>query len=188
MWEYIIVAGIWIGFIIHWIVGSIPKRKLFEIFAGCGIALCVTLLVFGLFGWFLFQPPLLVLVLIQFIGGILYVSAIVITIISLISLRFQGKPESGFEDTTTLIERGIFRIVRHPLYLGLIFWSIGLVLVIQSIPALILGIVAIVCLWLAAKKEDRYNVIKWGASYSNYMGRVPMFNFISGLKRLQEKK
>ncbi|MFX1563836.1 MAG: methyltransferase family protein, partial [Promethearchaeota archaeon] len=155
--------------------------------AGCGIALCVTLLIFGLFGWFFFQPALLVLVVIQLVGGIIYVSAIVITMISIISLRLQGKPESGFEDTTTLIERGIFRVVRHPLYLGLIFWSIGLILLIQSIPTIILGIVAIICLGLAAKKEDQYNIVKWGNSYSSYMGRVPMFNFIKGLKRLREK-
>ncbi len=187
MLEYIIVAGIWIGFIIHWITGSNQKRKIFEIFAGCGIAICLTLLIFGLFGWFWYQPSQLILMILQLAGGVLYVLAIGITVISLISLRLHGEPERGVEDTTTLIERGIFRVIRHPLYFGLMFWSLGLILVIQSILALILGVVAILCLWLAARTEDQYNVTKWGDSYSAYIRRVPRFNFITGLRRLRSK-
>ena len=52
MWELIICVGVWIFFVIHWATSSIPKRKRFECYAGLGIAICLTLQVLGIFGWF----------------------------------------------------------------------------------------------------------------------------------------
>jgi len=52
MWKYLIVVCIWSGFTLHWILGSIPNQRFFEVFAGLGIGLCLTMLDFGIFGWF----------------------------------------------------------------------------------------------------------------------------------------
>ena len=46
-----------------------------------------------------------------------------------------------------------------------------------------LGIVCILCFWLASKREDDYNIEKFGDSYEEYMKRVPMWNFFKRLKR-----
>ncbi len=186
MWEYVICVVIWVVFIFLWIIKSIRERKIFAIYAECGIAICLTLLVLGLFGWFYIPSDILVLRILGVIGNIIYWSGAPLAVISLITLRCRGKPKDLVENTTLLIESGIFRVIRHPLYVGLAFWSIGLILLIQSIPSTILGMVALFCFWMASKKEDEFNIKKFGDSYKEYMKNVPMWNFLKGLRNLKK--
>lgn len=86
------------------------------------------------------------------------------------------------ERTTILIDRGLFGVVRHPLYLGVALWSLGLVLRIQLILPAVLGIVAFSCSWMACTKEDEFNVEKFGEDYREYMTMVPAWNALEGLK------
>lgn len=179
IWPYILSAAIWIFFILHWIVSSFPKNKIFEIFAGCGISLCLTLIILGLFGWYKEAESLIL----QIVGNILLYIAIALAFISLITLRMKGKPEKGFENTNVLIEGTIFGIIRHPLYLGLIIWGVSQILAIQSIISAILGIISISCFWMSSKKEDEFNILKFGDSYRVYMKKVPRMNFVLGIIR-----
>ena len=82
-----------------------------------------------------------------------------------------------------MIEGTIFGVIRHPLYLGFTLWGIGQILAIQSIISVVLGIISIFCSWIAAKKEDEFNLKKFGNSYREYMKKVPMWNFIKGVRR-----
>ena len=184
MWQYIICTCIWIGFIVHWTIGSIPKQKYFEVYAGCGIAICLTLLVLGLAGWFQTQTDILALQSLKTIGSVLYILAIIVAVVSLVTLRFKGKPRTGIENTTIFIEKGIFKIIRHPLYLSLALWSISFILLIQNIPAAMLGIIALCCFLMAAKKEDEFNIKKFGDVYQQYMDRVPTWNVFKGMRKM----
>jgi protein-S-isoprenylcysteine O-methyltransferase Ste14 len=175
---YIICAGIWIGFILQWITRSIPKRRIFEVYAGCSIGICLTLLVFGLFGSY-HKVDSQVL---QGFGYILILITIVLALITFITFSSKGKPGKGIEETTVLIDRTIFRVIRHPLYLGFALWGIGQILVTQNITSMILGIVAIFCSWMASRKEDEFNIKKFGDSYREYMKKVPMWNVFKILK------
>ena len=178
MLEYIICTGIWIGFILHWITGSIPKHRIFEIYAGCSISICLTLLIFGLFGWY----QNVTLPVLQVIGSILVFITIALALITFITFKSKGKPKKGVEETTVLIEGTIFGVVRHPLYLGFALWGIGQILAIQTVVSTRLGSVAIFCSWMAAKKEDEYNIKKFRDSYMEYMKKVPMWNIFKGLR------
>jgi len=60
-----------------------------------------------------------------------------------------------------LVEGTIFGIIRHPLYLGFALWGIGQILAIQSTISMISGIIAISCAWMASKKEDEFNIMKF---------------------------
>jgi len=179
MLEYIICACIWIGFILHWITGSFPKHRIFEIYAGCSISICLTLLIFGLFGWY--QKA--ISQVLQVIGIVLICITIALALITFVTLKIKGKPKKGFENTTVLIEGTIFGVIRHPLYLGFTFWGIGQILAIQSIFSVVLGIIAVFCSWMAAKKEDEFNLKKFGNSYREYMKKIPMWNVFKGLRR-----
>ncbi|KYK22019.1 hypothetical protein AYK25_07595 [Thermoplasmatales archaeon SM1-50] len=179
MWEYIICSGIWIGFILHWITGSIPKHRIFEIFAGCSISICLTLLIFGLFGWY----HNAISQVLQVIGIVLICITIAFALITFVTLKIKGKSKKGIENTTVLIEATIFSVARHPLYLGFALWGIGQILAIQSIISVILGVIAVFCSWMAAKKEDEFNLKKFGDSYREYMQKVPMWNLIKGLRK-----
>ena len=179
MLEYIICTGIWIGFIFHWITGSIPKHRIFEIYAGCSISICLTLLIFGLFGWY--QKA--ISQVLQVIGSVLICMTIALALITFVTFRSKGKPKRGIEETTVLIEGTIFGVIRHPLYLGFTLWGIGQILAIQSIISVVLGIIAVFCSWMAAKKEDEFNLKKFGDSYKEYMQKVPMWNVMKGLRK-----
>ena len=184
MWQYVICAGIWIGFIVHWTIGSIPKQKYFEVYAGCGIGICLTLLILGLAGWFQIQTDLLALQILKTISSVFYILAIIVAVLSLVTLRFKGKPRTRIENTTIFIEKGIFKIVRHPLYFSLALWSISFILLIQNIPATILGIIALCCFLMAAKKEDEFNIKKFGDVYQEYMDKVPIWNVFKGMRKM----
>lgn len=170
----------WVGIIFGWLIPVIRKHIVYEIYEAIGLGGLFTLLLLGLSGM-LKQFNILPL---RIIGFILYIPAAFFVILAFISLKYKGKPEKGWEHTTVMINANVFRIVRHPLYLGTAIWTIGLLLVFQSIPATLLGIVNIFCYWMASKKEDSFNIEKFGNEYRKYIKEVPMWNALKGLKNI----
>ena len=84
------------------------------------------------------------------------------------------------------IIRKKFKILRHPLYLGLSLLTIGFLFAYQAnILIIIIGLVAVVLFYIASRVEDDYNINKFGSSYKEYMQKVPRWNFILGLIRLK---
>jgi protein-S-isoprenylcysteine O-methyltransferase Ste14 len=164
---------------------TLRGRSVFALYAEVGIILCFVILFFGLLGWFRTQTDILVLQILNAVGNVFYFLAIILAAVALLTLRHKGQPSSRIENTTVFIEKGIFRIIRHPLYLGLAFWSIGLILLYQSIPSTILGVIAFFCFWISSKREDEFNIKKFGDSYREYMKKVPMWNILKGLRRKQ---
>ena len=77
------------------------------------------------------------------------------------------------QPTTTLLERGPFRISRNPLYLGLISLDLGLALLTRSLWSVALLPVGILALWWGAiLPEERYLRSTFGADYVAYQRRV----------------
>jgi protein-S-isoprenylcysteine O-methyltransferase Ste14 len=177
MLAYLVCAVIWLGIIFLWIIPVARKRIIYEIYAACGVGILFSLVVFGNLAAKSRIRPLVC------IGYVFFIPAAVFVISSFISLKHKGKPKSGWEHTTKLIEGSLYRIVRHPLYLGGALFTIGIVFRVQSIPFIIFGLVAIFCFWMASKKEDEFNIKKFGDDYKEYMAKVPMWNAIRGLKR-----
>jgi steroid 5-alpha reductase family enzyme len=177
MWAYIICAGMWIAIIFGWLIPVIRKRMVQEIYMACGLGVYFSLILLGWVWKTIDIRPLL------YIGYTLIVLGIAFVVSSFVSLKYRGKPESGWEITTVLIDNGVFGIVRHPLYLGSAISMTGVILVIQSVPSTILGLLAIFCFWMASRKEDVFNIEKFGDTYKDYMRRVPMWNVFQGLRK-----
>ncbi|MBN2214201.1 MAG: isoprenylcysteine carboxylmethyltransferase family protein [Bacteroidales bacterium] len=117
-------------------------------------------------------------------GWILYVPSAFLVAGSLIALKHKGKPKGAdFTATTTFIDSGVYHYVRQPMTLGLAIWSVALILVFQSLPALILGLISLFFFRMAAIKESKYNIRKFGDTYTEYMKRVPMWNIFKYLKQ-----
>ncbi len=182
MWAYIICAAIWVGIIVGWLIPVIRKRIVYEIYEACGLGIYFSLIAAG---WTWKTIDIFPLI---YLGYALYVPAAVIVILSFVNLKHKGKPTSGWEYTTLLVDKGIFQIVRHPLYLGSAIWTIGIMLVIQSIPSTILGLVAVFCFWMASKEEDEFNIRKFGDGYHKYMERVPRWNIFKSLKLIARRE
>jgi len=180
---YIICVIIWV-FLLGILIPEIrEKRIISEIYGHCGISFFLTSLVFGL-GKVGTQYNILPL---KIIGFVLYLPAAFLVVSSAIGLKRKGKPKSAdLTATTTIVDTGIFQIVRHPMSLGLAIWSIGLILTFQSLISIILGISAIFCLRIYSKKEDTFNIEQFGNGYREYMEKAPMWNVFKGLRNLKK--
>ncbi len=124
---------------------------------------------------------------VRILGFTLFVPAGIFVFGSMIELHRKG--EAGDRDalsahgTTVVVQSGVFRVVRHPMWLGMSIWSVALILVSQSVTGIVLGVVAVILFRMAATKETEFNIGKFGAPYREYMERVPLLNVFKGLRR-----
>jgi protein-S-isoprenylcysteine O-methyltransferase Ste14 len=168
MWAYIVCAALWVGITIGWLIPMIRQRIVYEIYAAFAVGIMISLIILS---WTIWKrgdiAPL------SYMGYVLYVPAILLTISTFIALKRKGKPTSGWEHTTVLIDSGVFGLVRHPLYLGGALLTLGTILIAQSAPVIISGIAGLFCYWTASKKEELYNIRKFGDKYQDYLKKVP---------------
>ena len=82
---------------------------------------------------------------------------------------------------------GIYRVVRHPLYLSGMVLNLGILVAVWSVHGWAgillypLDAIGIIFYFLAARSEDGYNIAKFGEPYKRYASRVPGLNFTSRL-------
>lgn len=75
--------------------------------------------------------------------------------------------------STALVETGIFRVSRNPIYLSMILLCIGLALVFDSLAMLIMVIPAAVTLDLAVIRKEEANLsLIFGPAYEQYCRTV----------------
>jgi protein-S-isoprenylcysteine O-methyltransferase Ste14 len=125
-------------------------------------------------------------VIIRNIGwAVLWISAI-FGLLPILTLRKWGKvPEGkGYMHTTTVVDRGVYAIVRHPQYLAGILMGVALALIAQHWIVAILGAVVVVVTYVDSFEEDRSCLKKFGEDYERYRERVPRLNFVTGIVRL----
>lgn len=92
-----------------------------------------------------------------------------------ILLKKAGKPQKNFEDTTVLVDSGIYGYIRHPLYLSLILLGTGVMLKEVASMQLILGLINVAAIYLTAIIEEGEMIAKFGDSYREYMRKTKMF-------------
>jgi len=101
-----------------------------------------------------------------------------------------GLPRSGepFFATTRLVDKGIYRVVRHPQYLGYTLLVLGFG-ALNPHPA-ILGLAggAAAFFYLQAVQEERACHAEWTSAYEAYMGQVPRFNLLLGVIRVLRER
>ncbi|NPV40047.1 MAG: isoprenylcysteine carboxylmethyltransferase family protein [Anaerolineae bacterium] len=139
----------------------------------------------------------------QFIAAIIFVAAIIIdysllknpqknsglisiwvrfplALLFLISsgwLSFRGIHEvfSEYREEPVILTEGLFRYMRHPIYLGAIFFYLAVLILTLSPLALIVWIgVLVLYQWLAVYEEKRMLAL-FGKAYQNYQQQVPMW-------------
>jgi len=103
--------------------------------------------------------------------------------------RWGGVPGGqSYVKTTSLVDRGIYGIVRHPQYLAGILMGVALPLIAQHWAVALLGVPVIVVLYTSAFDEEQSNIAKFGEEYKRYMERVPRLNALLGIVRLIRRK
>jgi protein-S-isoprenylcysteine O-methyltransferase Ste14 len=79
------------------------------------------------------------------------------------------------EETTSLITSGLYRHIRHPLYLSLILGGFGVMMKDPKWLPVILSLVNLVALYFTARVEEKEMLIRFGRDYENYMKDTKMF-------------
>ncbi len=74
-----------------------------------------------------------------------------------------------------LVTKGIYHIIRHPQYLGLILIVIGFVIQWPTLPTIIMAPVLIFMYLRLARIEERELEQEFGELYKNYLKKVPPF-------------
>ena len=101
----------------------------------------------------------------------IFILGTVIALIAAINLGKNLTPLPRPKENAELIQRGLYRFVRHPIYFGVIVLSLGWGLIQQS--ALVWLYVLIIAIFfdIKSRKEEQWLVERF-STYADYQGRV----------------
>jgi protein-S-isoprenylcysteine O-methyltransferase Ste14 len=74
-----------------------------------------------------------------------------------------------WEQTAQLVDVGLYRYIRHPMYSSVLLLAWGALLKCVTAPTLVLAATATVALLVTAKLEEAENVKRFGPQYLEYM-------------------
>jgi len=78
-------------------------------------------------------------------------------------------------ETPGVIRKGVFGVVRHPIYLSEILLYLGLLMLSLSLAAVVVWVMAIGFLHYISRHEERLLLARFGPDYEQYMQDVGMW-------------
>ncbi len=119
----------------------------------------------------------------QIISWIFLVISGYLVVVGVILMKKIGNPKNNrnekslyqFEQTTELVDKGIFKLIRHPLYSSLLFLTWGIFLKNPTIELLFITLLSTTFLYLAAIFDEKECVNFFGDKYIEYMKRSKRF-------------
>ena len=90
-------------------------------------------------------------------------------------LVYKGWKEVFYLRDDVLLNSGIYRVIRHPQYLGLLLVTLGQFLVWPTIPTAILWPILGALYYRQARKEEAVLSEKFGEAFKGYVRKTPMF-------------
>ena len=109
--------------------------------------------------------------------------SLLLVVLGYLSLFLFGKYDANrnespllfIEKTTSLVTRGLYRYIRHPIYSSLIFLDWGLCFKEMSWLNGCIALVACVFLVITSRAEENENINYFGSQYQQYMARTKLF-------------
>ncbi len=111
----------------------------------------------------------------QLVSWALLAASAALAIHGFVTLHRHGDPEAGIETTRLLVERGAYRMIRHPLYASLLLAGAGAWL---KRPIAWGGVVLLALaglLAVVARIEEGENLLRFGPAYRAYIRRTWRF-------------
>jgi len=88
-----------------------------------------------------------------------------------------------------LVERGIYKVIRHLLYLGWILSVfVATIFLYQHWIFIVIGIIGVASIYLISREEESLNIKQFGTDYKNYIKKIPRMNIILGVIRLLRRR
>jgi protein-S-isoprenylcysteine O-methyltransferase Ste14 len=124
------------------------------------------------------------------VGWMVLAVSLTLILLAMITLRASGRPAEGkdFASTTTLVQGGIYGVVRHPLYLGWLLMFVAAILFSQHWIVAILAVLGMACMVQITRLEDRHLIERFGDAYEQYRDSVPALNLVTGMARLYQQR
>jgi len=120
-----------------------------------------------------FREPLSVS---QMVSWVLMAASTILALHGLHLLKVVGRAQARvIEDTRSLVQVGAYRWIRHPLYGSLLVFGWGVFFKGTDLPSAALASAASLFWFATARYEERFNIDRFGAPYSEYMRRTRMF-------------
>jgi protein-S-isoprenylcysteine O-methyltransferase Ste14 len=171
------MSSFWFGFaagsvLIAWFSWKISIRDkryhgIARFFAFEGI---LTLFLLNVRGWFYDPGSALHLLSWFLLAGSLFLAA------GSIALYFKrAEPDGSFENSTRLIETGIYRFIRHPMYGSLMLLGLGIYLKRATALTSLLAAAVVLALLLTALIEEGEMKARFGEAYAAYKKRTKRF-------------
>jgi len=111
----------------------------------------------------------------QIISWILLITSLILVIAGVSLLRHAGKPTDALEATTQLVQSGIYRFIRHPLYASLFLLDWGIFFKAPGLLGGCFAAVATAFLYNTACADEAECLDKFGEEYTEYMKKTKMF-------------
>jgi protein-S-isoprenylcysteine O-methyltransferase Ste14 len=111
----------------------------------------------------------------QIVSWIFMAGSLFLAVHGFTLIKTEGNPTGDFADTTSLITRGAYRFIRHPMYSSLLLFGLGAFLKSPSllggglVGALFIGVI------LTARIEEKHNLERFGEEYQQYMDKTKCF-------------
>jgi len=126
----------------------------------------------------------------DYVAMVAWLVAMVLIFLPMLTLHRKGQVPSGesFVRTETLVDSGIYALVRHPLYLGWVLMYLVVFLFNPNWLLAAIGVLGAGCVYAFTRQEEQLLIEKFGESYRHYRQRVPGFNLLAGtIRRLGER-
>lgn len=130
-----------------------------------------------LFVAYLFRFPTIdfaVPVWLQWVGLIFAIAGVNISVISLLALNRSLSPFPTPKENAELIQTGIYKYVRHPIYTGILFFTFGFSLFSENTFRLIIFVSLLILFKFKAQYEETLLQKKY-SNYGEYTKKTGMF-------------
>ncbi len=175
-----IIAGIWIAFWLYWAVSALRNRSRFKRSQSRASMLLLILALIAV--WAIFADLLPAGLLEEQVipaGLPAGLAGISITILGLgfavwarVSLGRNWSVRPGIREGHSLIRTGPYRIVRNPIYTGLLVGYAGTAIVIGVLWAFLLVLLLLAAFLGKIREEERFLLEEFGEAYEQYRREV----------------
>jgi len=114
-------------------------------------------------------PPTLLLTNIRILGSALFVAGSLTFLLCALQVYLGKIFKWGIAD------KGLYKFIRHPQYLALAIWSVGMCILWPRFIVLASLSIMFILYYFLAKEEERRMTERYGESYKEYMSKTGMF-------------
>jgi protein-S-isoprenylcysteine O-methyltransferase Ste14 len=119
-----------------------------------------------------FKNPFSIL---QVISWFLLLLSLYFAIAGYLLLKKIGKPDTNFENTSVLVKEGLYRYIRHPLYLSLFLLGTGIMMKDPGRVQIIFCLMNLFAVYFTARIEEKEMIARFGKEYQEYIKETRMF-------------